>query len=1523
MKGKFWRKALAAALALLVVSGNVPIKPVADLFGGAAITASAANTQSGKCGTNAKWTLDLDTGELTISGSGDMKNYQTPSDRPWKNYLQDITSVTVESGITSIGDFAFASLEKLSSVNISDTVKSIGKQAFSGCYELTSIKIPTGVTSIAKFAFWYCKKLASVTLPYGITSIGEAAFDDCKSVPDIYCYADPADLSWDMPASSYARNKAVVCHVPAEYYDAYVSKFGQNANVTLQSEAMGRCGDKAYWEFNSETGCLTISGTGAMYDYKYDGDTETVNTPWYSYKDGIISVEIEKGITSIGKSAFYSCASLTSITIPDSVTSIGTNAFHNCTRLESVKIPDSVESIGVGAFVFCKGLTSITIPASVTSIWRDAFYNCTGITDVYCYANPDKLGWIEASCDDFMGEPKSRETVCYVPAEYYDSYVSNFGPESENPVNVTFCPFGECGENATWTLNMKTGKLTISGTGDMWDYEFDYIEKTVTTPWYSYKDDITSVEIENGITSIGNYAFYECTGIPSITIPDSVTSIGFRTFFDCKSLTSITIPDSVTSIGIDAFYNCTGITDVYCYADPANLTWDDGECDDFIRSATGKPTICHVPAEYLDGYNTNFGSTVNVTFKAEAMGKCGDHAYWRFDPDTGKLTISGEGDMDSVGWEDHKGKITSVEIENGITSICNFAFSGCESLSSITISDSVTRIGDSAFDSCTGLTSITIPESVTEIDYDAFYDCTNITDVYCYADPANLTWDERDCDDFIRSATGKPTTICHVREEYLGKYNEKFGSSVNVTFEAEAMGKCGDHAYWRFDPDTGKLTISGTGKMYDYEFEFDSETVTVNSPWYIYKDDITSVEIEKGITSIGASSFDSCTRLASVKIPDSVTSIGGYAFSDCTGLTSITIPDSVTSIKYCAFSGCTGLTSITIPASVTSIGADAFYLCTGIKDVYCDADPANLTWDEAECDDFIYDKDNAPGVHYTTICYVPAKYLDDYNAKFGAESENPVNVTFEAEKMGKCGANATWCFDPDTGKLTISGTGDMADYEYDVDTATINSPWYIYKDDITAVEIEKGITSIGNSSFYKFTSLASIKIPDSVTSIGAQTFDGCTGLTSITIPDSVESIGAAAFAGCKGFTSITIPDSVTSIGRGAFADCTGLTSIVIPAKVTNIDAYAFRSCTGITDVYCYADPANLTWYEADCNDFKEDGTTVCHVPAKYLDTYNSEKFSDVNVRFVGDVDMGLGEHLYGHSITLDGSIGVNFYVELTDELLASETAEMIFTVPNGSKTDTQTLLVKDVIADESNKVSIGSKTYYKFRCSISAKDMASEITAQLVDGESKGKEYTYSVKDYAEYLLAHPEVEEYANAAPLVKAMLNYGAASQTYFSIEGTAANAALTDEEKALDNVTIPAKFEYDGNAALPEGVTFEGATLSLKSETTLSLYFKGLADSTEFTCDGKTVETAKNGKYVVARIRGIKANELEKDFTVTFADNSVKYNVMTYCYNVLNDGTVGENLQNVCKALYRYAEAANAYFGEGERDDQDTDW
>ena len=137
---------------------------------------------------------------------------------------------------------------------------------------------------------------------------------------------------------------------------------------------------------------------------------------------------------------------------------------------------------------------------------------------------------------------------------------------------------------------------------------------------------------------------------------------------------------------------------------------------------------------------------------------------------------------------------------------------------------------------------------------------------------------------------------------------------------SETSGSCGADLAWSYDSSTGALTVTGSGSMTDFSH--------LDTRWG--GNDIKSVSLPDGLTSIGNNAFYGCTSLTSVTIPDSVTSIGNYAFSGCTSLSSVTIPDSVTSIGYYAFSGCTSLTSVTIPDSVTSIGYDAFYGCTSL-----------------------------------------------------------------------------------------------------------------------------------------------------------------------------------------------------------------------------------------------------------------------------------------------------------------------------------------------------------------------------------------------------------------------------------------------------------------------------------------------------------------------------------------------------------------------------------------------------------------
>lgn len=313
-----------------------------------------------------------------------------------------------------------------------------------------------------------------------------------------------------------------------------------------------------------------------------------------------------------------------------------------------------------------------------------------------------------------------------------------------------------------------------------------------------------------------------------------------------------------------------------------------------------------------------------------------------------------------------------------------------------------------------------------------------------------------------------------------------------------------------------------------------------------------------------------------------------------------------------------------------------------------------------------------------------------------------------------------------------------------------------------------------------------------------------------------------------------------------------------------------------------------------------DGVYKFEMPSE--DAYVSAEF---------DFADGMGA-IAGYTLSLKGDIGVNFYMELADDVAGSDSAYMLFTVPNG-----ETVYEKSVKVSDAEKVSVNNADYYVFECGVFAKDMVSDIKGRLVDGDIRGTEYSYSVEKYSRYILDHPEVDEYADAADMVKAMLNYGARSQVFFNNNiAHLANASLAEGDKAIDDVTAEVIDKSTFNSALPAGVVLEGASLSLQSETTLSLYFK--SDSVlSFDCGDRVSESVSSGGFQILRIRNISAKELGDDFTVSVrsdtARGTVSYSPMNYCYNVLSNEAYKDNasLQNVAKAIYKYWQAARYFF------------
>ena len=384
-----------------------------------------------------------------------------------------------------------------------------------------------------------------------------------------------------------------------------------NLNIgsgTSSDSVSGTCGDNLEWTFSG--GTLTISGEGVMYDYEYDADLNSL-APWGDCE--IEKIVIKTGVTGIGKYAFFKCDQLTKVTIPGSVTSIGYGAFESCTSLKNITIPDGVTDIGDYSFNDCTSLTKITIPDTVTNIGQSAFGGCTSLKSVTI---PDGVTYIGASmfmectslksvsipasvtrmdatafigCDSltdiyYSGSEEQWNsisieggTTAHPSATVHYNSDSQAKPdsssESESPTEITPSPAptpdpgvvsGTCGDNVYWSFS--NGTLTISGNGKMYDYSSSGSDNTsfnTTAPWGNHSDyQIKKVIIAQGVSSIGDHAFYGCTSLTSVTIPNSVTSIGSFAFFKCYNLTSITIPNSVTSIGNGAFYGCTSLTSV-------------------------------------------------------------------------------------------------------------------------------------------------------------------------------------------------------------------------------------------------------------------------------------------------------------------------------------------------------------------------------------------------------------------------------------------------------------------------------------------------------------------------------------------------------------------------------------------------------------------------------------------------------------------------------------------------------------------------------------------------------------------------------------------------------------------------------------------------------------------------------------------------------------------------------------------------------------------------------------------------
>ena len=405
-------------------------------------------------------------------------------------------------------------------------------------------------------------------------------------------------------------------------------------------------------------------------------------------------------ITSIGERAFSSCPSLRTLQNLPKLTNIGPSAFANCKRLTNIEIPDSVTSIGDSAFSGCSGLTSITIPGSVTSIGERAFYGCTGLTSITVSENNSAYSSVDGILYD-----KNKTKIIHVPKAIKGATI----PDSVKSIKEG--AFAGCSSLESITIPFVGAKAGVTSS-DTYQYPFGYIfgtssytggvateqyyygystSSTTSTTYYipsSLKSvtvtcgnilygafrncsGLTSVNIGNNVTSIGNEAFSYCSGLTSVTIGNGVTSIGDYAFSYCKGLTSVTIGNGVTSIGDYAFYGCGKLIEVY-----------------------NKSTLSITAGSSSNGYVAYYAKNV-YTNEGESKLTTDENGYVIYTDGDEKILVA------------YHGTNTELALPSYITKINQYAFSGCTGLTSVTIGNGVTSIGNYAFYNCTGLTSIT------------------------------------------------------------------------------------------------------------------------------------------------------------------------------------------------------------------------------------------------------------------------------------------------------------------------------------------------------------------------------------------------------------------------------------------------------------------------------------------------------------------------------------------------------------------------------------------------------------------------------------------------------------------------------------------------------------------------------------------------------------------------------------------------------------------------------------------------
>ena len=1339
--------------------------------------------------------------------------------------------------------------------------------------------------------------------------------------------------------------------------------------ITAHAETNGKCGIDASWSL-SDDGVLSVKGTGKMTDYgPYAGTTVP---PWNDLKDSIKQVIIDADITSIGDYAFTNCKNLNNVFVSDSVKSIGMLAFQECSNLQTIKLGNSLSYIGIQAFHNCCNLQDFVIPNSVDTIEHTAFEGCSSLENLFIPSSVKSIRLCAFSrCNNIKRITVDPNNEVYDSREDCNAIIS-----SRNNVLISGCQNTIVPD----TVN-SINAYAFYGCTNLKSIELpDSVSSIGISAFHACKN-LERVNIPNSVTSIEVATFYFCYSLKSIIIPENVKIIKGSAFSECTDLQSVTLHKSVVTIENCAFSASGNIRDVYYYG--TESMWNN------IKIGTYNDDLLNANIHFLDANYTDVDRYVIEQVKKYSSESLTDNIQYNaiMNSQTSEevrlkmlnehfvnkgFTDAKEGIdylRDTSTYRDDYRFLTTDEIfcatnyydwlysDSGFAARAALYSSGMIFNGELTAYFNPTTYTDRDFpgvkknkkflkdfleqnehsfealkiaktsakylSNLLKLNNIETNDSIEEI----------MNHVMSAANESDLdSYQKQFANYIIREAQANGNNTIYLEGERFSKAL-KYGSSV-IQFANATANDIYEIMY--LDQEIAK---------YEYYRDFltdiyncESVSGDMRMAAYLLLDDINNGYYNRIVGILGNV----------LKMGQDFITVDYNIWKDLFGASGELFGDALATIKLGVF-----ISNIVVDTG-DFVNQVSYTLGYGeLSKVYC----AKLKQDKTA---FLTAQttENAWQFFsdYTMLWSLRYKGEDQYLKMnrvkmfiFGEVKTSDYTMKYDVANDNQRLLNQK--------KFEFAANYTIPEGVMYSSKAVINCPVdvYVYNQagDLIA-ELIDGVESDVTNEYGRFAvmkqsysgeyaKVIALNNPDSVV---IKSVAHSQGLVDYSIA-AVKNNEVTSYS----LNNISVTDGsviTTSNNSSTYSlDYTGDETNVVEGQMIEVGNEYVAVETIVSDISkvdlqvgekqllsVSITPDNATNQTVDWYTDKEDIVSikngvvealkpgVATVYVKAIDT------DDVILPFV--INVIPQATFKGHSLSLNGDIGINFYVDVPDEDVNNGKVKVNFawTVDGTENTHSVTLSAND-------KYELG----YKASCPVAVAEMTYDVTATVtIDGVVQSVPDTYSAQKYAKailnnennfmnkYITAENEKgrngeQRYNNLIKLVQTMLDYGTKAQITFNRD---VNYLANDGTDFFDDVAYSVSSDMisvtEENMDMDlsaYGLRYKGSTVVYLSETSIRHYyyvddwdsFNAIRNNVIF--DGVAVTYTEKDGAIYFEKKGVSASNLDTPYTLTIKDKSCKFAVNDYIRHCLESDKVNDNTKALVRATYRYNVAANAFF------------